>query len=227
MALDDSRLSSTLDERIARRVAFLTDYQNAAYAQKYKTLVDKVRTTEQAKITGSTALAEAVARYAFKLMAYKDEYEVARLYTSGDFEKRVRDTFDGDFKIHFHLAPPLLARRDSEGKLRKGEYGPWVFNAFKLLAKLRGLRGSALDIFGYTAERKHERALIEEYFTTVDELLAKLERNNLALAVEVASLPEQIRGYGHIKDKHLAKAQPRREQLLEQWRNPRVEQAAA
>ncbi|HXD82868.1 MAG TPA: indolepyruvate ferredoxin oxidoreductase family protein, partial [Rudaea sp.] len=140
--LDDSRLSTTLDERIARRVAFLTDYQNAVYAQKYKAFVDKVRAAEQATVSGSSALAEAVARYAFKLMAYKDEYEVARLYTSGDFEKRIREQFDGDFKLHFHLAPPLLAHRDSEGKLRKGEYGAWVFGAFKLLAKLRGLRGT-------------------------------------------------------------------------------------
>jgi indolepyruvate ferredoxin oxidoreductase len=225
--LDDSRLSSTLEQRIVRRVAFLTDYQNAAYAAKYTALVDKVRNAEQAKVTGSTALTEAVARYAFKLMAYKDEYEVARLYTSGDFEKRVRETFDGDFKIHFHLAPPLLARRDSEGKLRKSEYGAWVFGAFRLLAKLRGLRGTALDIFGYTAERKHERALIDEYFTTVDELLAQLDRENLALAVEIASLPEQIRGYGHVKDKHLATVQPRREQLLAQWRNPQPATAAA
>src|SRR6185312_14359671 len=196
LPLDDSALSTTLEQRISRRVAFLKDYQNAAYAAKYKSLVDKVLAAEQSRVPGSTALAEAVARYAFKLMAYKDEYEVARLYTSGDFEKRVREQFDGDFKIHFHLAPPLLARRDSEGKLRKAEYGSWVFGAFKLLAKLRGLRGGAFDIFGYTAERRHERALIEEYFATVDELLANFDRDNVALAVEIASLTEQIRGYG-------------------------------
>jgi indolepyruvate ferredoxin oxidoreductase len=160
-------------------------------------------------------------------MAYKDEYEVARLYTSGDFEKRVREQFEGDFKIHFHLAPPLLARRDSEGKLRKAEYGSWVFGAFKLLAKLRGLRGGAFDIFGYTAERKHERALIEEYFGTVDELLAKLDRGNIALAVEIAALPEQVRGYGHVKDQHLAKVQPKRETLLARWRDPEISKAAA
>ena len=136
------RLSRTLDEQIARRVAFLTDYQNAAYAQQYKALVDKVRAAEQQKTPGFTSLTEAVARYAFKLMAYKDEYEVARLYTSGDFEQRIRDTFDGDFKLHFNLAPPLFAKKDAEGNLRKAEYGPWVFGAFKLLAKLRGLRGT-------------------------------------------------------------------------------------
>ena len=227
MPLDDSRLSTTLDERVARRIIFLTDYQNAAYAAKYKALVDKARSTEAAKVPGSSALAEAVARYAFKLMAYKDEYEVARLYTAGDFEKRIREQFDGDFKLHFHLAPPLLARRDSEGKLRKGEYGGWVFAAFRLLAKLRGLRGSAFDIFGYTAERKHERALIGEYFTTVDELLAKLDRDNLGLAVDIASVPEHIRGYGHIKHAHLDKARTRREQLLAAWRNPQGARVAA
>ncbi|HXD84653.1 MAG TPA: DUF6537 domain-containing protein, partial [Rudaea sp.] len=188
---------------------------------------DKVRAAEQAKVSGSSALTEAVACYAFKLMAYKDEYEVARLYTSGDFEKRIREQFDGDFKLHFHLAPPLLAHRDSEGKLRKGEYGTWVFGAFKLLAKLRGLRGTAFDIFGRTAERKTERALIGEYFVTIDELLAKLDRENLALAVDIASVPEQIRGYGHIKHAHLEKAQARRAQLLGAWRNPQATKAAA
>ncbi|HET7780106.1 MAG TPA: DUF6537 domain-containing protein, partial [Rudaea sp.] len=227
LVLDDSALSPTLDQRIARRIAFLTDYQNAAYAEKYKSRVDKVRAGEQAKTPGATALTEAVARYAFKLMAYKDEYEVARLYTGGDFEKRVRETFDGDFKIHFHLAPPLLARRDSEGHLRKGEYGSWVFGAFKLIAKLKGLRGTAFDIFGYTAERKMERALIDEYFATVDELLGKLDRDNHALAVEIATIPEHIRGYGHIKDAHLAKARARREQLLAAWRSPQAALAAA
>jgi len=227
LVLDDSRLSTTLDQRVARRVAFLTDYQNAAYAQKYKSFVDKVSAAEQVRTPGTTALTEAVARYAFKLMAYKDEYEVARLYTAGDFEKRVRDTFDGDFKIHFHLAPPLLARRDSEGHLRKGEYGSWVFGAFKLVAKLKGLRGTAFDIFGYTAERKMERALIGEYFATVEELLAKLDRDNHALAVEIATIPEHIRGYGHIKEANLAKARARWDELTALWRAPTAAQAAA
>ncbi len=225
--LDDSRLSETLDEAIARRVAFLTDYQNAAYAQKYKLLVDKTRSAEQHKAPGSVALSEAVARYAFKLMAYKDEYEVARLYTSGDFEQRVRDRFDGDFKIHFHLAPPLFARRDSEGHLRKSEYGAWVFGAFKLLAKLKGLRGGAFDVFGYTAERKLERRLIGDYAQCVDELLDGLTGGNYALAVEIASIPEQIRGYGHIKEANYAKAILRWDELMAAWRNPVAERVAA
>jgi indolepyruvate ferredoxin oxidoreductase len=225
--LDDAKISATVDESIARRIAFLTDYQNAAYAQKYKALVDKVRAAEQTATPGTSALTEAVARYAFKLMAYKDEYEVARLYTGGDFEKRVKDTFDGDYKIHFNLAPPLFARRDSEGHLRKSEYGPWVFTAFKLLAKLKGLRGGAFDVFGYTAERRTERALIEEYFATIGDLLARLDGRNHALAVEIATIPEHIRGYGHIKEAALAEANARRARLLAAWHAPRTEPVAA
>ncbi|HZP64964.1 MAG TPA: indolepyruvate ferredoxin oxidoreductase family protein [Rudaea sp.] len=227
LPLDDSTLSTTLDERIARRLAFLADYQNAAYAAKYKSLVDNVRGVEQVKVPGSTALTEAVARYAFKLMAYKDEYEVARLYTSGEFERQLRETFDGGYKVHFHLAPPLLAARDSEGRLRKAEYGSWVFTAFKLLAKLRGLRGTAFDIFGYTAERRHERQLIEDYFAAVEELLARLDRDNHALAVDIASIPEQIRGYGHVKEAHWLKAKKRWDELMAAWRNPERARAAA
>jgi indolepyruvate ferredoxin oxidoreductase len=225
--LDDQSVSATLEEQITRRVAFLTDYQNTAYAQQYKALVDKVRAAEQQKAPGFTTLTEAVARYAFKLMAYKDEYEVARLYTSGDFEKRIRETFDGDFKLHFNLAPPLFAKKDAEGNLRKAEYGTWVFGAFKILAKLRGLRGTAFDIFGYTHERKTERRLIADYRTTVDVLLVGLDHDNHALAVEIASIPELIRGYGHVKERHLAAALTRQEQLMKAWREPQLRDRAA
>jgi len=226
-SLDDLTLSASLDEQIARRVAFLTDYQNAAYAQQYKSLVDKVRAAEQAKIPGFTTLAEAVARYAFKLMAYKDEYEVARLYTSGDFEKRIRETFEGDFKLHFNLAPPLFAKKDADGNLRKAEYGTWVFGAFKLLTKLRGLRGTALDVFGYSAERKMERQLIVDYRKTIDLLIAGLDGTNHALAVDIAAVPEHIRGYGHVKERHHADAMKRQYDLLSAWRNPSAGRAAA
>jgi len=225
--LADQVFSGSLDEQIARRIAFLTDYQNAAYAQKYKTLVDKVSAGEQLKAPGSTKLTEAVARYAFKLMAYKDEYEVARLYTSGDFEQRIRDTFQGDYKIHFHLAPPLIAKKDADGHLRKAEYGPWMFKAFRALAKLKGLRGGALDVFGYSAERRMERQLIVDYFKQIDELLAGLDHGSLALAVDIASVPEFIRGYGHIKERHFADAMKRQDDLLSAWRNPRATRAAA
>ena len=225
--LNDAVLSANLDDQIARRVAFLTDYQDAAYAAKYKALVDKVRSAEQAKAPGQTALTQAVARYAFKLMAYKDEYEVARLYTSGEFERQIKSTFDGDYKIHFNLAPPTFSKKDADGHLIKREFGPWMFRAFKLLAKFKGLRGGALDIFGKTEERKMERQLIVEYFATVDELLSKLDRDSLKLAVDIASIPEQIRGYGHIKEANFAKAAKQREQLLAAWRNSKPSAIAA
>jgi indolepyruvate ferredoxin oxidoreductase len=225
--IDDATISVTLDDQIARRVAFLTDYQDAAYAQKYKILVDKVRSGEQQKTPGLTGLSEAVARYAFKLMAYKDEYEVARLYTSGDFEKRVRDTFDGDYKIHFNLAPPTFSKKDADGHLIKREFGPWMFKAFKLLARFKGLRGGTFDLFGRTEERRMERQLIFDYFAVIDELLSALTRANHALAVEIASIPEQIRGYGHIKEANFVKAAGKRTELLAAWRNPAPIKAVA
>jgi indolepyruvate ferredoxin oxidoreductase len=221
LPLDDLRLSRSLDELIARRSGFLSDYQNAGYAKRYTDLVAKVRAAENLRAPASTALTEAVARYFFKLMAYKDEYEVARLYTSGEFQRRLQQQFDGDFKVHFHLAPPLLAKKDAQGRLIKKEYGPWVFTAFKLMAKLRFLRGGVLDIFGYTEERKGERQLIADYEKTVDTLLSSLSADKLPLAVEIASIPEHIRGYGHVKDAHLHKAKAREADLLAKWNNPR------
>jgi indolepyruvate ferredoxin oxidoreductase len=220
--LDDTRLSRSLDELIARRGGFLVDYQDAAYATRYRQLVDAVRKAEQRVAPGSTALTEAVARYFFKLMAYKDEYEVARLYTSGDFLKRVAQQFEGDYQVRFHLAPPLFAKRDEQGRLQKKEYGPWMFKAFGLLARLKGLRGSRFDIFGHTAERRGERQLIADYERTLQELLGSLDAGRLALAVEIASIPEHIRGYGHVKEAHLHDARAREAALLATWRNPKA-----
>ena len=163
-----------------------------------------------------------MARYFFKLMAYKDEYEVARLYTSGEFKRRLEQQFEGDYEVHFHLAPPLFAKKDAHGRLMKKEYGPWVFKAFGLLAKLRFLRGGTFDLFGYTDERKGERQLIADYEKTVGELLGTLNGDKLGLAVEIASIPEHIRGYGHIKEKHLHAAKAREAELLGLWRNPKA-----
>ena len=152
---------------------------------------------------------------------------MARLYTSGDFKRRLAQQFEGDYKLKFHLAPPLLAKKNAQGQLMKKEYGSWVFTAFKLMAKLRGLRGTPLDVFGYTAERRGERALIGEYEKTVAGLLDKLDAGNAALAADIASIPEHIRGYGHVKDAHLHKAKARQAELLKEWDNPlRVVQAA-
>ncbi|MGN7839816.1 indolepyruvate ferredoxin oxidoreductase family protein [Stenotrophomonas sp. 22385] len=221
LPLDDERLSRSLDELVERRVRFLTDYQDAAYAARYRTLVDRVRTAEWDK-AGSTALTETVARYYFKLMAYKDEYEVARLYTSGEFQRRLQQQFEGDFEVRFHLAPPLFAKKDEQGRLIKQEYGPWMLKAFGLLAKLKFLRGGTFDIFGRTEERRGERQLIADYEQTVALLLDGLSDDRVALAVEIASIPEHIRGYGHVKEAHLQKAKAREAVLLAQWRNPKA-----
>ncbi|MDQ3159578.1 MAG: indolepyruvate ferredoxin oxidoreductase family protein, partial [Pseudomonadota bacterium] len=227
LPLDDARLSRSLDEVIARRVAFLGEYQSAGYAKRYADFVAKVRAAETAKAPGSTDLSEAVARYFFKLMAYKDEYEVARLYTSGDFKRRLQQQFEGDYTLRFHLAPPLLAKKNAKGELQKREFGPWVYHAFGVLAKLRGLRGTPLDVFGYTAERRGERKLIGDYANTVSGLLDRLDAGNVDLAADIASVPEHIRGYGHVKHAHLATAKAREAELLQEWANPlRIVQAA-
>lgn len=218
--LDDERLSRSLDELIARRAAFLADYQNRSYAKRYTRLVGRVRSAENLKAPGSTALTEAVARSLAKLMAYKDEYEVARLYTHGPFLQRLRDQFEGDIRLRFHLAPPLWAKKDAHGRPIKREYGAWVLPVFRLLAKLRGLRGSAFDPFGRTAERREERRLIGEYEALVEELLAGLDAERLPLAVELASVPERIRGYGHVKQAAIAQARARGRALLARWRQP-------
>jgi len=219
-------MSRSLDEMVARRVEFLTGYQDAAYAQRYRSLVERVRAAE-AK-TGQSGLTEAVARYYFKLLAYKDEYEVARLYTDGKFQDKVASMFEGDYKLHFHLAPPLFAKRNAEtGELIKSEYRGWVFAAFKLLAKLKFLRGGAFDLFGYTKERRTERELIGNYEKMIDELLPELSTANHSLAVRIASIPEDIRGFGHVKERNLELALAKQADLLDQFRSPQVNRAAA
>ena len=216
---DSQRLSGSLDEVVARRVEFLTRYQDAAYAQRYSDFVARVRTAEAQKVPGKTALTEAVARYYFKLLAIKDEYEVARLYTDGEFTKRVAAQFEGDYKLHFHLAPPLTNKPDpTTGEPRKSSYGPWMMGAFRVLAKMKGLRGTAFDVFGRSAERQLERALITDYESLIDELLPRLAAHNHSLAVELASIPEHIRGYGHVKERHLKAAKAKEAELIAAFR---------
>jgi indolepyruvate ferredoxin oxidoreductase len=206
-------MPQSLDSVIKKRVEFLTGYQNAAYAAQYADLIDKVRAAESARNLG-TKLSMAVAKSLFKLMAYKDEYEVARLYTDGRFVEQLATQFEGKFSVKFNLAPPLFAKKDAKGHLVKAEFGSWMWSAFKLLAKLKGLRGGAFDVFGYTAERKMERALINEYRGMIDGVLRSLDASNHAAAVELASLPEQIRGFGHVKEKAVAEYRARKEELL-------------
>ncbi|MDP1750846.1 MAG: indolepyruvate ferredoxin oxidoreductase family protein [Reyranella sp.] len=223
-----TRIARTLDEIVAVRVKHLTGYQDASLAERYKALVDKVRAAEQKATPGRSDLAEAVARNYSKLLSYKDEYEVARLYADAAFGAQVAGQFEGDYKLKFNLAPPIFSQRDPKtGHLIKQEFGAWMLPAFRLLAGLKGLRGTRLDIFGYTKERKTERALIGEYETLVAELLQSLSPANHALAVKLAAIPDDIKGYGHIKDAHLEKAKKKEADLLHQWRNPEAMKAAA
>jgi indolepyruvate ferredoxin oxidoreductase len=216
---EDRGVSESLDEMIARRIEFLTQYQNAAYARRYAERVSRIRETEVARV-GHTALTEAAVRALFKLMAYKDEYEVARLYTDTRFLRRVGEQFQGDYKLRFHLAPPLFAERDPDtGHLKKSDYGPWMLGAFRLLAKLRFLRGTAFDIFGRTEERRRERRLIAEYEALLDEIAAGIDAANHAAAVELAATPLEIRGFGHIKEANIATAAAQQARLVGQFRN--------
>jgi indolepyruvate ferredoxin oxidoreductase len=216
---------------VERRAEFLAGYQNAAYARRYRDLVERTRKAEAEKI-GGTRLAEAVARYYFKLMAYKDEYEVARLHTDPRFMQGIKGMMEGtlgtDYKVRFHLAPPLLNRPDAiTGVAKKSEFGPWMMTAFRMLARLKGLRGTALDVFGRTEERRTERRLITEYEATVEELLRGLSAANVQRAVEIASIPEEIRGYGHVKARTLKQAKEHEARLLQAFRNPQPSVKAA
>jgi len=207
----------TANQIVERRAEFLSDYQNARYAAQYKAFVSKVQQIEGA--LGKTSLTEAVARNLFKLMAYKDEYEVARLHTDRGFYQRISSTFEGNYKVSYHLAPPTFTRRDAKGEPQKFAVGPAMRIGFRLLAALKFLRGTAFDIFGYTEERRTERQLISEYCSCVEELLRHLQADNHALALEIAALPEQIRGFGHIKERNLKSVRTRWETLMSQWHN--------
>jgi indolepyruvate ferredoxin oxidoreductase len=217
-----------LDALVEHRAAFLKSYQNAAYAQRYRDAVRAIRVAEAKLARGFSGLAEATARNLFTLMAYKDEYEVARLYTDGAFLKKLQRQFDGDFTLDYHLAPPLLASRDpSTGEPKKRAFGPWMRHVFKLLTWLRPLRGTALDIFGYTRERRMERRLIADYEAILRELSASLSPDNHALAIEIASLPAKMRGFGHIKARNVESAKACEAELLALLRGKSTQASAA
>ncbi len=206
---------------VARRSTYLEAYQDAAYARRYRDFVTEVAEAEKTRARGHGEFAEAVAHGLFKLMAYKDEYEVARLYTDGTFLAKLRQQFEGDIRLEFNLAPPLFADRDPDtGHLRKRAYGPWMFRAFTVLQRFKWLRGTAFDPFGRSAERRMERGLIAAYETVVRELIAGLAPENHALAVEIARLPERMRGFGHVKERNVAAAKAREAALLEAFRAP-------
>ncbi|WP_213958947.1 MULTISPECIES: indolepyruvate ferredoxin oxidoreductase family protein [unclassified Variovorax] len=207
----------SVSDLIGKHAEFLTGYQNRAYAEQYETFIAGVRKSES--IVGNARFTEAVARSLFKLMAYKDEYEVARLHTGAAFRKQIESMFEGKVRLVHHLAPPMFAKKNRDGEPVKGEYGPWMRSAFGLLARLKGLRGTAFDPFGYTDERRQEPALILEYRICIEELLAKLSAHNLDLALEIARIPEEIRGYGHVKARNAVAARSKWGRLMAQWRD--------
>ncbi|MEN3147542.1 indolepyruvate ferredoxin oxidoreductase family protein [Neorhizobium sp. IRAMC:178] len=210
--------AETLEEIVARRIAFLTDYQNAAYAARYAGLVDIAKSAEM-RLRGVTGFAEAVAKNAFKLMAYKDEYEVARLHRDRSFEKKLSEQFEGDFRIKHHLAPPMIARIDQRtGHPAKIAFGAWIRPAFGVLKKLKFLRGTSFDPFGRTVERRMERKLIADYFSLVTELSEGLDAHGHSIAVELAGLPDMVRGFGHVKLASVRRYEKRRTDLLAKWR---------
>ncbi|MEF8713470.1 MAG: indolepyruvate ferredoxin oxidoreductase family protein [Accumulibacter sp.] len=209
------RLSQNLDELVRQHVETLTAYQNARYAERYRALVERVRAAESS--WQSTALSEAVARSYFRLLAVKDEYEVARLHSDPAFLQQLSEEFEGDYSLRFHLAPPLLARLDpATGRVRKSSYGPWMMSVFKGLSRLRFLRGTIFDPFGKTRERRMERQLLADYEADVELMLAQLQEKTQAIAIELAKVPEQIRGYGHVKAASVLPARARRATLRAQ-----------
>jgi indolepyruvate ferredoxin oxidoreductase len=223
---DGHHPARTLEEIVGKRVAFLAAYQNAAYAERYRVRVDETRAAERQAL-GSETLTEAVAKSLFKLMAYKDEYEVARLYAEGGFAKRIERDFEGPVKLKLHLAPPLLSRpRPGATEPRKIEFGPWMLPLFRVLARLKRLRGTALDPFGYTAERRAERRLIAEYEALIDMLLPRLGSADPAILLELLRLPEKIRGFGPVKERAIAAAEARKTELLRALDDPPARRAA-
>jgi len=207
---DEDAVPRTLDEIVDIRSRFLTAYQNAAYAQTYRDTVKAVSEAESKVVASAGALGDAVAHALFKLMAIKDEYEVARLYSDGHFLRELKAEFSGWDSLEFHLAPPLLARRDKNGRLKKKRFGPWMMRLFPLLASMRGLRGTVLDPFGYQEERRAERRLLQSYRDLTADVIARLSADNLEAAVQLLNYPVAIRGYGHVKAASIATAEEKR-----------------
>lgn len=221
-------IAITLDDIIAKRSKYLSEYQNDAYAKRYTDLVEKVKSAESHVVSNSTLLSETVAKYLHKLMAYKDEYEVARLYTDGEFMDKLKSEFGGKYKLEFNLAPPIMPGKDpATGRPKKRQFGPWMLSAFRLLSKMKGLRGTPLDVFGYSEERKKERALIEQYTADVNHVIKYLNKENLDAAIALLSVPDQIRGYGPVKDGNMEHAAKLREDLMDKFENPETLRQAA
>ena len=210
-----------VSDLIARRKLDLTAYQGRRLARRYEKIVTRVRSREREVAPDSEVLADAVARNLFKLMAYKDEYEVGRLYSDGRFKAELESQFEGDYTLTFHLAPPLWSKINPETGLPvKRDFGPWMGRAMTWLARFRFLRGTPLDIFGRTEERRVERRQIEEYKAMIEEILPDLKSSNLSQAIRLAQIPEMITGYGHFKTRHREEAMALRDRLLVEWGAP-------
>ena len=218
---DNSREPLSLDEIVAHRADLLVRYQNEAYAQRYRDLVAKVRQAEQSSAPGMSGLAQSVAIYYYKLLAYKDEYEVARLYCDDEFKTQLAAQFEGDWQLQFHLAPSWFAQKDQvTGLPVKAAFGPWMLRAMAVLARFKWLRGTALDPFGRSEERKMERQLIEQYEKNIQDIITHLSSETHRIAVELASYPEHIRGYGYVKRRHVDEAQIKIDKLTAAIRQP-------
>jgi indolepyruvate ferredoxin oxidoreductase len=202
----------------------LIDYQDEAYAKRYADVIKRVVAAEAKAAPGKTGLAEAAARYLYKLMAYKDEYEVARLHTDPAFLAQLDAQFKHGYTVKYNLAPPTISKKDPvTGHLIKQQFGPWMRSAFGWLTKFKGLRGGGMDFFGKTEERRHERQMIDDYIKELDSICAALNPANHAAAVALASVPDEIRGYGHVKEKSVAEAKTLREQRAQAFRNPQAQ----
>ncbi len=224
----EAGFAKSLEEIVALRANFLTAYQNAKYSARYTQTIETIRIAEEKQLPGESLLAETAARSLFRLMAYKDEYEVARLFCDGNFESQVATVFEGDYKLHFHMAPPVFAKRNPSGELEKKAFGPWIMGAFKILTFLNGFRGTAFDPFGFTNERKTERRLIVEFEQILRDIAENLTPEHHSLAVEMAALPQKIRGFGHVKLDTISVFRSEMKNLREQFQigSDRVARAA-
>jgi indolepyruvate ferredoxin oxidoreductase len=217
------QMPESLERLVERNVELLSRYQDEQYAARYKAAVERMRATEMALAAGAKLrLTPVVARNLAKLMTYKDEYEVARLYADPAYLDKLRAQFEGepgrDYKLAFHLAPPLLAKRDEHGHLKKQRFGQWTLTMFRVLAKLKFLRGGAFDVFGKTAERRGERDLIEQYMALIDEFCHTLDNDRMGAAIRLANLPDEIRGFGHVKERNMSAAALKRDKWLTEYR---------
>jgi len=208
--LEDMSLEALIDHRSE----FLTDYQNSGLAKRYRQLVERVKLKVD-KDNLDPKLIRSVAENYAKLLAYKDEYEVARLYTNGAFEKQLKEQFKGDFEIKLNLAPPIFPGTQPNGRPKKREFGPWILKSFGLLTKLKSLRGTPLDVFGYHQDRKAERELIKDYENLVNDLVAQVNQSNQAIILELFSIPKNIRGFGPVKAQSIINARQCEKELLE------------